>query len=180
MGVYAEYVENYKDETGNYVLTYPAYYEKEVTSRGGKYTNHYLDIGRMAICPLHDDHDPSLGLIKGKHGGLLAHCFGCGWTGSVSAMHRRLMSEELGRSVSEEEACRDICSKWGIPIWGDLSDSMERKYEERMRNISVKVRTSYTRKDYARELRDLRVKGDFSDAWRSYVKMVAVEKGMIS
>ncbi len=32
----------------------------------------------MAVCPAHDDHNPSLSLSSGKDGQLLVHCFaGC-------------------------------------------------------------------------------------------------------
>lgn len=48
----------------------------------------------MAICPLHDDTDPSLGLIKDRKNKkiLLCHCFGCGATANAIRFYQRLIN----------------------------------------------------------------------------------------
>lgn len=64
---------------------------------------------KMFVCPLHDDHDPSLGLIKSKKGDMV-HCFGCGFWGDIIKFHKTVSRRQLKKVISDEEALKELCN----------------------------------------------------------------------
>lgn len=66
--------------------------------------------GGKMVCPLHDDHDPSLGVTdSGK-----LHCFGCGYWGNVVDLHILVMKKYKKIYMSRKEAINDLCRIFGI------------------------------------------------------------------
>lgn len=63
---------------------------------------------KMFVCPVHNDHDPSLGIIRSKDGDI-CHCFGCNFWGNVVELHQRVSKRHFKKYLSEEEAVRDLC-----------------------------------------------------------------------
>ena len=56
----------------------------------------------MAVCPFHDDHDPSMKIDK------RFHCFGCGADGDVIDFTSRLFN------ISRKEAANKLSADFGI------------------------------------------------------------------
>lgn len=69
---------------------------------------------RMMVCPLHDDHDPSMGVMINKKQGEIFHCFGCGRWGDVVELHMGVMKRLRGIYMSYEEALKDLCRIFSI------------------------------------------------------------------
>lgn len=67
--------------------------------------------GGKMVCPLHDDHDPSLGVTdSGK-----LHCFGCGyWGNDVVDLHILVMKKYKKIYMSRKEAINDLCRIFGV------------------------------------------------------------------
>ena len=65
------------------------------------------------VCCLHDDHDPSLGVIKSKQGEKF-HCFGCGAWGDIVDLHIRVSKKFKRKSLSREEALKELCSLFSV------------------------------------------------------------------
>lgn len=65
------------------------------------------------VCPVHNDHDPSLGLIHSKNGDI-CHCFGCNFWGDVVQLHQRVCKRHFKKYLSEEEAVQDLCRLFSV------------------------------------------------------------------
>lgn len=68
---------------------------------------------KMFVCPVHNDHDPSLGLIPSKNGDT-CHCFGCNFWGNVVELHQRVSRRLLKKYLSEDEAIHDLCRIFNV------------------------------------------------------------------
>lgn len=87
------------------------YYDKVVkpidkrfnTSKNGKF-----------ICCLHDDKDPSLGIIHNKSKGEVFHCFGCNAWGTVVDLHKRVSLKYFRKSIDDNMAIRELCDLFGV------------------------------------------------------------------
>ena len=183
-----DYILTYsvKDENGNekIVANIPDYYDKVVQELGSLYKERSLNHHRTVICPLHDDTDPSLGLMN--HRFLpkvkLYHCFGCNSTGDIIRFHQRIESKWHGREISEKIACEELALMFGIPLEGYsevAEDDFEAKYAQICRKIDEEVKHSYTSKDFSMDLMKLRAKSEMVDLKKvnsANIKMIATQK----
>lgn len=65
------------------------------------------------ICPLHDDINPSFGLVHNKNGEFY-HCFGCNAWVNVIEFHKRIQSRYFNRVVNEENSVRELCKIFNV------------------------------------------------------------------
>lgn len=88
--------------------------------------------GNMMVCPLHNDHDPSLGVIPNKSEEKF-HCFGCGSAGTVVDLHKRVCQRHLKKYLSDDAAIRELCTMFNVPYEAipeegvKLSDEVKRE-----------------------------------------------------
>ena len=108
----------------NYSEYFPIeeYYEKVVIPINPR--RYKIITGKM-ICPMHDDHDPSLGIIKKKSGTEICHCFGCNYWGSILEFHQAISKKFFKKYLEPEGALKDLCRIFNVdynslPV-GDLS-----------------------------------------------------------
>lgn len=87
------------------------YYKKVVVPINP--SRYIMKSDKMFVCPVHNDHDPSLGLIKSKKGDT-CHCFGCNFWGNVVELHQRVMKRHKKKYLSEDEAIRDLCRIFNV------------------------------------------------------------------
>ena len=66
------------------------------------------------VCCLHDDVNPSLGIVKSKAKGELYHCFGCNSWGTVVDLHKRVMLRYFKKTLDDEQAIRELCDIFGV------------------------------------------------------------------
>ena len=183
-----DYILTYsaKDEQGNekIVANIPDYYDKVVHELGDLFKDRSLNHNRTVICPLHDDTDPSLGLMN--HRFLpkvkLYHCFGCNSTGDIIRFHQRIESRWHKREISEKTACEELAKLFNIPLegYGEVAeDDFEAKYAQLCRKIDEEVAHSYTSKDFSLELLKLRTESERVDLRavnHANIKMIATQK----
>lgn len=97
----------------NYSKIFPIrdYYQKYIVPiNPGRYR---MSSDKM-VCPLHDDHDPSLGIVYSKTEGESCHCFGCNFWGNIVELHQRVNRRHFKRYLSDEEAIKDLCRIFDI------------------------------------------------------------------
>lgn len=77
-------------------------------------TRYRVKNSKMMVCPLHNDHDPSMGIIENKKRGEIFHCFGCGRWGDIVELHQGVMQRLKGLYLSYEESLKDLSRIFGI------------------------------------------------------------------
>jgi hypothetical protein len=68
----------------------------------------HISSSNKMICPLHNDHDPSLGVIV-TNGKETFHCFGCNAWGDVVDLHILIAKKYYKRYLNREEAIKELC-----------------------------------------------------------------------
>lgn len=180
-----------KDEYGHeeLVVSLPEYYERYVRPLSGIFQNSSLISSRTAICPFHQDSDPSLGVYNGRY-----HCFGCAAqglesSGDIIRFHQRIESKYKHREISRVESATELANMFGLDI-SQATETLEGKEDEtgllrkRMKLSSVN-KLNYTIRDYRADLMRVRT-GQYkgNDAIRAIstaqVKMTAVVNNVIN
>lgn len=101
----------------DYIMDYSSYfplgeyYRRVVFPLGSRFR---VSKRGMYVCCLHDDHDPSLGILRSKKGGEVFHCFGCNAWGNVIDLHKKVSLKYFGRVLDDELCRRELCSIFGI------------------------------------------------------------------
>ena len=116
----------------NYSEYFPirAYYEKVVMPLSKKFR---VTKGDKFICCLHDDTDPSMGIIHSKNKGEIFHCFGCNSYGTVIDLHKRVSLKYFNKRLDTELAKRELCGVFGIPY-----DSLPKEEDYKISNVGDK------------------------------------------
>lgn len=113
------------------------YYRDHIVPLDRRFSKYTLGDNRTVVCPLHDDHDPSLGVIKNKDKTDRFHCFGCGASGTVVDLHRRIQGKYKNTTMNEDQASKDLARMYDI----DLSE-LATKIKDRMakwRDREIKI-----------------------------------------
>lgn len=100
------------------------YYEKVVIPINPK--RYHTKSDKMMVCPLHDDHDPSMGVIHSAKKGEIFHCFGCGRWGNVVELHQGVSKRLKGKYLSYNESLRDLCRLFNIN-YSEIEDLEDRE-----------------------------------------------------
>lgn len=87
------------------------YYEKVVMPLDKKFS--YTKKGKF-VCCLHNDTDPSLGIIPSKKKGEIFHCFGCNAWGDIIVLHKRVSLKYFNRHLDDELCKRELCKIFGV------------------------------------------------------------------
>lgn len=69
---------------------------------------------KMMVCPLHDDVNPSMGIIKTSGGKELYHCFGCNSWGDIVDLHIKVSRRLKKRYLDRESALIELCKMFGV------------------------------------------------------------------
>lgn len=186
-----EYILTYKGivSTGDegFVCNIADYYDKYVMQLDSKFRERSLNGSRLVICPLHDDHDPSLGLINHRFlkGVKIFHCFGCGTSGTVVRLHQLIELKYNNRKLTNEDACKELADMFNIDIssFNELvDDDYEGKYIQAMKRLDSLIKDSYTISDYELELLKARSSNDRNaillKSNEALIKMVASTKNL--
>lgn len=91
----------------NKIFPVKEYYQKFIIPIN---PNRYRFGSDKMVCPVHNDHDPSLGVMKNG----VCHCFGCNFWGNTVELHQRVMRRHFNKYLSNEEAKKDLCRILGI------------------------------------------------------------------
>lgn len=86
------------------------YYKKVVSPVNPK--KYWVKNDKMMVCPLHDDVNPSMGIIR-SGGKETFHCFGCNAWGDIVKLHMRVSKRLYNKYLTEDGALRDLCRIFG-------------------------------------------------------------------
>lgn len=111
------------------------YYEKKIKDLEWKFRRRKS--GKI-ICPFHADDKPSMGFIRNKDGSEIYHCFGCGAKGDVVKLHQGIEREYHNRTISREQAVRELCQLFNYPY----EKLQKEKKKEEVQKVQ-KVQTFY-------------------------------------
>mgnify|MGYP004595428407 FL=1 len=180
-----------KDEYGHeeLVVSLPEYYERYVKPLSDRFSNSSLLTSRTAICPFHEDSDPSLGVYNGRY-----HCFGCAAqglesSGDVIRFHQRIEAKYKHREITRVESATELANMFGLDI-SQATETLEGREDEtgllkkRLKLASVN-RLNYTIRDYRADLMKVRTKQyQGSDAIKAIstaqIKMTAVVNNLLN
>lgn len=87
------------------------YYEKVVMPIDKKFRHTKKD---KFVCCLHNDTDPSLGIMNTKQKGEVFHCFGCNSWGDIIVLHKRVSLKYFGKNIDDELCKRELCNIFGV------------------------------------------------------------------
>lgn len=102
------------------------YYEKVVMPIDKRFLKRSKD---KFVCCLHDDTDPSLGIIHSKDKGEIFHCFGCNAWGTVVDLHKRVSLRYFNKHIDEDRAILELCEIFGVNL-SDLPNSSNENIED--------------------------------------------------
>lgn len=164
------------------------YYDKYIKPLDKRFEDSSLVLNRTAICPLHDDTDPSLGLINHRHkkGVRIYHCFGCGLSGTIVRLHQLVEFKFNKRNLTDKESAEDLCRLLGIDLSKvELADDSrtESSYVKKLRAVKNFTEV-YSIRDYERDLLSARKSSNLDEMIRrvnsANVKMIATRKQLYS
>lgn len=188
-----EFILTYRGTTDSgeqgIVCNIPDYYERYVKPLDKRFSEYSLYSSRTVICPLHNDTDPSLGLINHRFltDVKIYHCFGCGASGTIIRLHQFIEELYHGRRLNEQESCNELADLFGISLedFEEIADDdYDGKYVAMLKRIN-KMKNAYTIKTFSTEL--LNIRGSdmtLEDKMRllnnESIKMIATQKKLYS
>ena len=129
------------------------YYRKVVMPKS---KNYWVKSDKKMVCPLHDDVNPSMGIIYNSSGEENYHCFGCNRWGDVVDLHKKVSRRLYKKYLSDEEALKDLCRLFNVP------------YEKVDINNSKKIEDDDIRRELA--IREAQDKYDIADFQRMFTE----------
>lgn len=157
-----EFVLTYRGKTltgdEGIVVNIADYYSQYIQHLEKKYGEYSLHGSKLVVCPLHNDNDPSFGLINHRFlkGVKMYHCFGCSKSGNVIRLHQLVQSKFYGRTLAEKDACIELAKMYELPIDDFLKnvpddEDFESKYLNTKKHID-ELKNSYTSQDFYYDL----------------------------
>ncbi len=115
--------------------------------------------GDKMVCPLHDDHDPSLGVIETKSGEV-CHCFGCGAWCDVVDLHMRVSKIYKKKYLDRDEARKDLCNIFHVKLeeLPEEGDSDGKATDERREDLIVENMSKFDISDFRYRVLDGKLK----------------------
>ena len=133
------------------------FYDACVRPLERKFQRYALSQNSTAICPLHDDNDPSLGVISQK-GGFSYHCFGCGAWGDIVDLCRNVEARYAGKTLSEQAAINRVIELLGLELpenYEDVRETASSRMHQRRAAMAAASRR-YSVSDWERAVLSLR------------------------
>lgn len=130
------------------------YYKKvvEPTNR----SKYRVKSDKMMVCPLHDDVNPSMGIILNSSGDELFHCFGCNQWGNIVDLHKKVSKRLFKRYLSEEETLKDLCRIFNVPYENVQVQENVKEYDDDIsKEVAIqKAMNRFDLSDYRRMVLD--------------------------
>lgn len=110
-----------------------SYYEKRIKPINRKFGRRKS--GKI-ICPFHEDATPSMGFIQNSDGSEVYHCFGCNAKGNVIKLHQEIERVYHNRTISREQATRELCDIFGYP-YDKLKKGRKEEEEKKIKKVQT-------------------------------------------
>lgn len=160
------------------------YYDNFVKPLDSRFKQSSLELNRTVICPLHDDTDPSMGVINHRHKKdvKIFNCFGCGARGTIVRLHQRVSRKYLKKILTDEESAEELCKILDIDKseFNIIDEDIPQSYY--MRNLASisSNEKRYTIREYQKDILTARKSRDLdtilSKLDSSNVKLIATRK----
>lgn len=92
---------------------------------------------KMMVCPLHDDINPSMGIVIGKSGEELFHCFGCNRWGNIVKLHKGVSMRLFNKHLNDNDSLKELCSIFNVPF--DTFSEVEENNSESSDDIKIEL-----------------------------------------
>lgn len=94
------------------------YYDKYIGPLNHKYGDKSWHQVKVVVCPLHNDHDASFGLMRDRHNKDIQryHCFGCGATGNIINLYKNITYLQKGKNLTLEQSADALAILYNIKI----------------------------------------------------------------
>lgn len=168
-------------------VTIKDYYNDYISPLDIRYKRRDFSNSDMALCPFHEDKNPSLGLINDKFrkGIKVFHCFGCGASGNVIRMHQRIQEQYFNVRLTKKEAMLSLCKLYDLDTEGlVLLEETEDTFVKR--NLKIKLNMSrYTIREYEQDLQGIKLSNNIDIDERikrinsANLKILVMQKGLI-
>lgn len=124
----------------------------------------------LAVCPLHNDTDPSMGIVYDKRlkSKQRYHCFGCGANGDIVKLHQEIEKRIHQKSLNYEDSAKDLAKLYNLSFTeeeikdSNLSYVEELNKSQKLTNTILENPTHFSNRSYTKQfskLLDLKSKG---------------------
>ena len=128
---YADGLLKLVDGEGNPLFSLPRYYSEYIQPLDSKFKYRDLYTSHTVLCPLHDDHDPSFGIVH-RQGKEIGHCFGCGVWVDVFSLHQKIEARWHQRNITYTQAIQELAQKWGIDLSQTTLPAEENSFDRQL------------------------------------------------
>lgn len=103
------------------------YYDKYIGPLNHKYGDKTWHQVKVVVCPLHNDHDASFGLMTDRHNRSIKryHCFGCGASGNVVNLYKNITYLQTGKNLSLLEAADELAKLYNVKVDSSVLSSID-------------------------------------------------------
>lgn len=138
------------------------YYEKVIMAIDKRFKYPKKD---MFICCLHEDTDPSMGIVHSKKKGEQFHCFGCNAWGNIVDLHKKVSLKYFGKNLDNEQVRRELCNIFGVdyktlPSEDDFSINNVTDKNVRKELALREALNKYTILDFKRDFIEGKIRGE--------------------
>lgn len=137
-------------------------YDKDVNKKVKKYSQGFNN-KEMAVCPLHNDHDPSFGLMNSRQykGVRVGHCFGCNSVVDVIRLHQLLSNKGIFGTVQDlsyEDSARELALEKGLDTENLSVSEVDYNNSDIQKALAIrKSMNRYTIRDYQNDMLRIRL-----------------------
>lgn len=133
--------------------TLEAYYSVVVSPLRERFSRYSFDKSKTVVCPLHDDNDPSLGVIVSR-GKERFHCFGCGAWGTVVDFAERIKHRYPDAGIGSNIE-KHIFDALGIEPIGGIGEERKEHPLVTRRRLIEKARKNFGVDDFREGVMDV-------------------------
>lgn len=145
------------------------YYKKVLIPKN---PNHYkIKSDKMMVCPLHDDVNPSMGIVVGKDGEELFHCFGCNQWGNIVELNKKVNRRVFKKYLTDKESLQELCNLFNVPF--EKVDSEEQTVENDDVRIDMAIDKAIDKYDIS-DYKRLIVEGKLKKKGISYFNTITM------
>lgn len=117
----------------------------------------------LAVCPLHNDNDPSMGIVFDKRmkSKQRYHCFGCGANGDIVKLHQEILKRTNVKVLTYEESAKDLALLYHLEFTQKQIDNSALSYVEELsksEDETLKILSNvdyFSNRDYTRQFSKL-------------------------
>lgn len=118
------------------------YYDNYIQPLNTKRFDTKFKDSTLVVCPLHNDHDPSMGIVRDKRNRkiLRYHCFGCGKSGDIINLYQETQRLNRKRNISYNQAGKELADLYKLDLSQMTEDEKDNSYRRELQRGSENVK----------------------------------------